>query len=136
MNRVLVVDDNETNRDLISRQLQRKGWQVLVAEDGTQALEMIRRELPDLILMDLGLPGLGGLEVIRILKEEKATLAIPVIALTAHAMQADRERSLAAGSDDFETKPIDFSSLLSKMETLVKEGRQARERGEAQELTT
>jgi CheY-like chemotaxis protein len=131
MFQVLLVDDNETNRDLISRQLKRKGWKVQVAEDGLQALDAVHQQIPDLILMDLALPALGGLEVIRILKAAEATHAIPIIALTAHAMQADRQRSLEAGCDDFETKPIDFVSLLRKMETLIKDGREALLPGDA-----
>jgi CheY-like chemotaxis protein len=109
------------NRDMLSRRLLRKGYEVLLAIDGQQGLEMTRAERPDLILMDMSLPVLDGWEATRRLKEDPATASIPVLALTAHASDADRDQALAAGCDDFDTKPIDLPRLLEKIETLLKQ---------------
>lgn len=119
MKRILIVEDNELNRDVLSRRLKRRGFEVLIAFDGPQGIEMAQRHLPDLILLDLGLPQIDGWECARRLKADPATGTIPIIALTAHAMLGDRHRALEAGCDEFGTKPIDFLGLLKKMETLL-----------------
>src|SRR5262245_3544847 len=119
MVRVLIVEDNEMNRDVLSRRLAGKGYDVLLAPDGPRGLQMARTVAPDLILMDLGLPEIDGWECARRLKADEATRRIPIIALSAHAMVGDREKALDAGCDDFDTKPIDFSGLLLKMNTLL-----------------
>ena len=113
--RVLLVEDNEMNRDMLSRRLTRKGFEVLLAVDGQQALEMTSQATPDLILMDMSLPVLDGWEATRRLKADPALQAIPVIGLTAHAMDGDREKCLQAGCDDYDTKPVDLIRLLQKM---------------------
>ena len=113
--RVLLVEDNEMNRDMLSRRLTRKGFEVLLAVDGQQALEMTSEATPDLILMDMSLPVLDGWEATRRLKADPALQAIPVIGLTAHAMDGDREKCLQAGCDDYDTKPVDLIRLLQKM---------------------
>ena len=115
MSKILLVEDNEMNRDMLSRRLIRKGYEVVMAFDGEQAVEMAVSQNPDLILMDMSLPGLDGWEATRKIKAAVATRTIPVIALTAHAMSDDRERALDAGCDDYDTKPIDFPRLLEKM---------------------
>lgn len=115
MVRVLLVEDNEMNRDMLSRRLGRKGFEVVMAEDGAQALEMAISETPALILMDMNLPVIDGWEATRRLKAQAATAAIPVIGLTAHAMDGHREACLQAGCDDYDTKPVDLPRLLDKM---------------------
>ena len=115
MSKILLVEDNEMNRDMLSRRLIRKGYEVVMAFDGEQAVEMAVSQNPDLILMDMSLPGLDGWEATRQIKAAVATRTIPVIALTAHAMSDDREKALDAGCDDYDTKPIDFPRLLEKM---------------------
>lgn len=117
--RVLVVEDNEMNLDMLTRRLIRKGFQILVATDGQAGVDLARAERPDLVLMDLSLPVLDGWSATRTLKADEATRGIPILALTAHASPADREQALAAGCDDFDTKPVDFSRLLGKMRTLL-----------------
>lgn len=112
---ILVVEDNEMNRDMLCRRLSRKGYSVLVAQDGAEGLSVARSEIPDLIIMDLSLPHVDGWEASRQLKADAATAAIPIIALTAHAMSTDKEKALAAGCDDFDTKPIDFARLMQKI---------------------
>jgi two-component system cell cycle response regulator DivK len=119
MAKILLVEDNEMNRDMLSRRLQRRGHEVLTAVDGESGLAVTRSELPALILMDMSLPGIDGWEATRQLKADPTTRAIPVIALTAHAMAGDREKSLAAGCDDFDTKPIDLDRLLAKIAALL-----------------
>ena len=119
MAKILLVEDNELNRDMLSRRLARRGHQVLEATDGEAALALAASERPDLILMDMSLPGLDGWEATRRLKAAPATRPIPVIALTAHAMVADRERSLEAGCDDFDTKPVEIERLLGKIARLL-----------------
>jgi CheY-like chemotaxis protein len=116
MAKILLVEDNEMNRDMLSRRLLKKGYDLVMAVDGEQAIEMARSEAPDLILMDISLPGLDGWEATRRLKAMPETLAIPIIALTAHAMAGDREKCLEAGCDDYDTKPVEFPRLLGKIE--------------------
>jgi two-component system, cell cycle response regulator DivK len=116
---ILIVEDNEMNRDMLSRRLQRRGYEVLMATDGAEGLEAARGKLPDLILMDMSLPVIDGWEATRQLKAEEATRKIPVIALTAHAMSGDRQKAVEAGCDDFDTKPIDLARLLEKIEKLL-----------------
>jgi CheY-like chemotaxis protein len=115
MPRILLVEDNEFNRDMLSRRLQRKGFEVIIAEDGSQGIRLAREGHPDIILMDMDLPVLDGWEATRRLKADPATRGIPVLALTAHAMQTDRDRAMASGCDDFATKPIEFNTLLEKI---------------------
>jgi two-component system cell cycle response regulator DivK len=117
--RILVVEDNEMNRDMLSRRLLRAGYQVLMAIDGHQGIAVAEEAKPDLILMDLSLPGLDGWATVRLLKGGPSTRTIPVIALTAHAMSYDRSLALEAGCDDYDTKPVDMPRLLSKMERLL-----------------
>jgi CheY-like chemotaxis protein len=119
MARILLVEDNELNRDMLSRRLSRRGHQVVEATDGEAALALAASERPDLILMDMSLPVLDGWEATRRLKAVPATRPIPVIALTAHTMVADRERSLEAGCDDFDTKPVEIERLLGKIARLL-----------------
>ena len=119
MPRLLLVEDNEMNRDMLSRRLQRKGFEVAIATDGQQGLDLARAQSPDLILMDMSLPVVDGWEATRRLKADDATRAIPVIALTAHAMAGDRDKALEAGCDDYDTKPIDLPRLLGKIEALL-----------------
>jgi CheY-like chemotaxis protein len=119
MPKVLLVEDNEMNRDMLSRRLARNGYDVVIAVNGQEGVDMAGREKPDLILMDMSLPVLDGWEATRRLKADPATASIPVIALTAHAMDSDREKALAAGCDDFDTKPIELPRLLEKMKAFV-----------------
>ena len=119
MPKILLVEDNEMNRDMLSRRLERKGYQVVIALDGAAGVELGLKESPDLILMDMSLPVLDGWEATRQLKTSPQTRAIPIIALTAHAMSGDRERALEAGCDDYDTKPVDLPRLLGKIDTLI-----------------
>ncbi len=119
MAKILLVEDNEMNRDMLSRRLQKKGYEVVMAVDGEQGVAMAETQAPALVLMDMSLPGLDGWEATRRLKATAGTRAIPVIALTAHAMAGDREKALAAGCDDFDTKPIELERLLAKIEALL-----------------
>ena len=119
MAKILLVEDNEMNRDMLSRRLQRRGHEVLSAVDGAAGLEIARRELPGLILMDMSLPVVDGWEATRQLKADPSTSSIPIIALTAHAMSEDRERALEAGCDDYDTKPVEFPRLVGKIDTLL-----------------
>ncbi len=121
MAKILLVEDNEMNRDMLSRRLTRKGYEVVIAVDGEQGMAMARSEAPDLILMDMSLPVLDGWEATRQLKSVPATQAIPVIALTAHAMAGDREKAVEAGCDDYDIKPIEMPRLLEKIEALLGE---------------
>jgi len=116
MAKILLVEDNEMNRDMLSRRLQRRGYEVVLAIDGQSGVEMAQTEAPDLVLMDMSLPTLDGWEATRRLKADAATQHIPVIALTAHAMSGDREKALEAGCDDYDTKPVEFPRLLGKIE--------------------
>ncbi len=119
MPRILIVEDDELNRDSLRRLLLRRGYEIVLAVDGTQGVEVARTEAPDLILMDMSLPGVDGWEATRRLKGDPRTRATPIIALTAHAMSSDRDKALEAGCDDYDTKPIELPRLLSKIETFL-----------------
>lgn len=119
MHKILLVEDNEDNRDMLSRRLERKGYSVVMAIDGQEGVDMAASETPDVILMDMSLPVIDGWEATRMIKSGTTTAQIPVIALTAHAMASDRDKALEAGCDDYDTKPVDFQRLLSKIETLI-----------------
>ncbi len=119
MAKILLVEDNEMNRDMLSRRLQRRGHEVLVAGDGADGVAKARAEIPGLILMDMSLPVLDGWEATRQIKADPATSAIPIIALTAHAMSEDRERAISAGCDDYDTKPVEFPRLIGKIDALL-----------------
>lgn len=119
MPKILLVEDNEMNRDMLSRRLQRKGFEVLIATDGEQGVALAQAEQPDLILMDMSLPVLDGWEATRKIKADPMIRAVPVIALTAHAMAGDQEKCVAAGCDDYDTKPVDLARLLGKIELLL-----------------
>ena len=119
MPKILLVEDNEMNRDMLSRRLERRGYEVVAAAEGEQGVALAQSEAPALILMDMSLPVLDGWEATRQLKAAPATRAIPIIALTAHAMSGDREKAVEAGADDFDTKPVDLTRLLSKIEALL-----------------
>lgn len=119
MTKILLVEDNELNRDMLSRRLSRKGYEILIAVNGQEGVDLATSEKPDLILMDMSLPILDGWEATRQVKANPATARIPVIALTAHAMAKDREEAMAAGCDDFDTKPVDLPRLLDKIAALL-----------------
>jgi CheY-like chemotaxis protein len=119
MTRLLLVEDNEMNRDMLSRRLQKKGYEVVLAVDGEEGVAKAKSESPALILMDMSLPGIDGWEATRRVKADPQTKLIPVIALTAHALTSDRDSALAAGCDDFDTKPVEFPRLLAKIEALL-----------------
>jgi CheY-like chemotaxis protein len=119
MPKILLVEDNDMNRDMLSRRLERKGHQILIAVDGEQGVAMAQSEIPDLILMDMSLPILDGWEATRRLKATPETKAIPIIALTAHAMAGDREKCYEAGCDDYDIKPVEFARLLGKIQALL-----------------
>ena len=121
MSLILLVEDNEMNRDMLSRRLKRKGFELVYAEDGVAAVENAKQHMPALILMDVSLPEMDGLEATKLIKRDPATANIPIIALTAHAMDGDRERCLAAGCNDYDTKPIELWRLLEKMNALLPE---------------
>jgi two-component system cell cycle response regulator DivK len=120
MPKILLVEDNEMNRDMLSRRLQRKGYEVVLALDGQSGVEMTQTQAPDLVLMDMSLPVLDGWEATRRLKADTATRHIPVIALTAHAMSSDREKAIEAGCDDYDTKPVELTRLLAKIDALLR----------------
>ncbi len=122
MTKLLLVEDNEMNRDMLSRRLQKKGFDVIIAIDGEDGVAKARTEAPALILMDMSLPGIDGWEATRRLKADPATQGIPVVALTAHALTSDRDSALAAGCDDFDTKPVEMPRLLAKIEALLGRG--------------
>ena len=121
MSKILVVEDNEMNRDMLTRRLERKGFEVVIAVDGQAGVDMVATASPDLILMDLSLPVMDGWEATRQIKADPSTRAIPVIALTAHAMAGDEQKALEAGCDDYDTKPINLSRLLEKIEILLRQ---------------
>jgi two-component system cell cycle response regulator DivK len=121
MAKILLVEDNEMNRDMLSRRLERKGYEVVLAMDGQSGVEMAHTHAPDLVLMDMSLPVLDGWEATRRLKAAPATQHLPIIALTAHAMSSDREKALEAGCDDYDTKPIDLPRLIGKIEALLEQ---------------
>jgi len=118
--KILLVEDNDMNRDMLSRRLERRGFQVVIAVDGEEGIAMAQSEKPDLILMDMSLPVVDGWEATARLKAAAETAEIPVIALTAHAMSGDREKAMDAGCDDYDTKPIEFPRLLAKIEALIR----------------
>ena len=122
MPKILLVEDNEMNRDMLSRRLQRKGYEIVLALDGQSGVEMAQSQAPDLVLMDMSLPVLDGWEATRRLKADAATQHIPVIALTAHAMSSDREKAIEAGCDDYDTKPVELPRLLGKIAALLSGG--------------
>ena len=119
MTKVLLVEDNEMNRDMLSRRLIRRGFQVVFAVDGQQGIDLARSERPDVILMDMSLPIIDGWEASRRLKADDATRSVPVIGLTAHAMSGDREKAIEAGCDDYDTKPVELDRLIGKIERLL-----------------
>ena len=119
MAKILLIEDNEMNRDMLVRRLTRRGYQVIAAVDGEQGIQLAQAEVPDLILMDMSLPVLDGWEATRQLKKTPATQSIPIIALTAHAMAGDREKAIAAGCNDYDTKPIEFPRLLEKIQAFL-----------------
>jgi CheY-like chemotaxis protein len=125
MTKILLVEDNEMNRDMLSRRLQRKGYQVTIATDGQQGVEMATADLPALILMDMSLPVLDGWEATRRIKADERTRHIPIIALTAHAMQGDEVKAKEAGCDDYDTKPVELPRLLDKIQAQLNRTRQA-----------
>jgi two-component system cell cycle response regulator DivK len=120
MPKILLVEDNEMNRDMLSRRLEKRGYTMTIAADGGTGVELAKSDLPDLILMDMSLPVLDGWEATKRVKADPATAAIPIIALTAHAMDSDRVKALEAGCDDFDTKPVELARLLTKIEELLK----------------
>jgi len=120
MTKILLVEDNEDNRDMLSRRLERKGFFVVLAVDGQDGVNKAREEMPDIILMDMSLPVIDGWEATRQIKSDASISSIPVIALTAHAMSGDREKAMAAGCNEYDTKPIDLARLLGKIEALLK----------------
>jgi len=119
MAKILLVEDNEMNRDMLSRRLQRRGYEVAIATDGQAGVDMASTREYDLVLMDMSLPEIDGWEATRRLREDPATRTLPIIALTAHAMSGDREKAIEAGCDDYDTKPIELDRLLSKIEALL-----------------
>lgn len=120
MPKILLIEDNEQNRDALSRRLQRQGYTIVIAVDGKEGIAMAQSDLPDVILMDLNLPEVDGWEATRRLKAAPETQAIPIMAMTAHAIAGDRERALEAGCDDYHAKPVDFPQLLTQIEALLK----------------
>ncbi len=122
MSKILIVEDNEFNRDMLSRRLLRKGFEVLVAEDGNSGIQLARTAHPDIILMDVSLPDIDGLEVTRQLKGDEKTRSIPIIVITAHAMVGDRQQSLEAGADDYHMKPVELAMLLTQIQALLPPG--------------
>ena len=123
MTKILYIEDNEDNVYMLSRRLQRRGYKVIVAGDGEAGIAMAQRDQPDLILMDLSLPVIDGWEASRRLKAQQATNAIPIIALSAHALSGEREKALAAGCEDFDTKPVEFGRLVEKIEAALDTGK-------------
>ncbi len=121
MTLILIIEDNELNRDMLGRRLLRRGFEVAMAIDAESGIQMARDQTPDLILMDLSLPNMDGWEATRIIKADEQLQAIPVIALTAHALAADRQKALDAGCDDYDTKPVDFARLLGKIQAALGE---------------
>ena len=119
MPKILLVEDNEMNRDMLSRRLERKGYQVVIATDGEEGVETAKKEMPHLILMDMSLPVKDGWTATREIKDNVSLRMIPIIALTAHAMAGDRDKAMEAGCDDYDTKPVEFGRLLEKIEALI-----------------
>jgi two-component system, cell cycle response regulator DivK len=129
MPKILIVEDNELNRDMLTRRLARRGYETLAAADGEQGIDMARQTMPNLILMDMSLPVMDGWEATRRLKSAPETSGIPIVALTAHAMSGDRERALEAGCDEYDTKPVEFSRLVLKIEALLNGKQKDRQAG-------
>jgi CheY-like chemotaxis protein len=123
MPKILLVEDNEMNRDMLSRRLEKRGYAVVLAVDGVEGVAKAKAEAPDLILMDMSLPVLDGWDATKQIKAEPALAAVPIIALTAHAMESDRQKALGAGCDDYDTKPVELPRLLMKIEALLKKSR-------------
>ena len=119
MTKILIVEDNEMNRDMLARRLTRKGYEIAMAEDGASGLQAIKDLKPDIVLMDIGLPVMNGWEATKAAKRDEGTAHIPIIALTAHALEEDRVNALKAGADDFDTKPVDLKRLIGKIEALI-----------------
>ena len=119
MAKILYIEDNEINRDMLSRRLSRRGYEVIMAVDGQAGIDMMRSEAPDIVLMDMGLPVLDGWEATIQAKADDSINSIPIIALTAHALESDKQKALECGADDFDTKPVDFKRLLEKIESLI-----------------
>ena len=119
MTKILIVEDNEMNRDMLSRRLTRKGYEIAMAEDGASGLQAIKDLKPDIVLMDIGLPVMNGWEATKAAKRDEGIAHIPIIALTAHALEEDRVNALKAGADDFDTKPVDLKRLIGKIEALI-----------------
>ena len=119
MPRILLVEDNEMNRDMLSRRLKRKGYDILIAVDGKEGVDMAQSDSPDLVLLDMSLPVMDGWEAARVMKADEKTRGIPIIALTAHAMSGDREKAIEAGCDEYDTKPVELPRLLEKIQTLL-----------------
>lgn len=119
MSNILIVEDNELNRDMLSRRLERRGYTITIAVDGKEGLEKMRTTMPDIVLMDMGLPVMDGWEATRQAKADENLKSIPIIALTAHALEEDRKKALEAGADDFDTKPVEIKRLLEKIESLL-----------------
>ncbi len=122
MPRILIIEDNEENRDVLARRLERRGYDVIVAGDGQQGVEMARAEKPDAILMDMNMPILDGWRASQMLRAESETMDVPIIGLTAHALAGDREKAIEAGCSDYHTKPVDFPRLMTQIEDLIKKG--------------
>jgi two-component system cell cycle response regulator DivK len=122
---ILLVEDNEMNRDMLTRRLERKGYRVITAQDGAEGYYLARTKAPDIILMDISLPIMNGLEVTRKLKSDEATRHIPIIVLTAHALATDRAKAFEVGCDDYDTKPVDFVRLQGKIDSLLLEKKQS-----------
>lgn len=120
MPRILLVEDNDLNRDMLARRLARRGFVLILAKDGAEAMALAASEQPDLVLMDMSLPVLDGWEVARRLKADAKTAKLPIIAITAHVMSGDREKALEAGCDDYDVKPVEFERLLQKIEAQLK----------------
>jgi CheY-like chemotaxis protein len=131
MPKILLIEDNEMNRDMLSRRLSRKGFEIAIAEDGERGVEMAQSESPSLILMDISLPVMDGYQATRQIKANPTTRSIPIVALTAHAMSGDREKCLEAGCDEYETKPVDLPRLLEKIEKLIPGNQNDSARGSA-----
>ena len=119
MAKILIVEDEEMNRDMLTRRLQRRGYEIVVADNGAKAIAILLERLPDLILMDMSMPVMDGWEATRQIKANTATKSIPVIGLSAHAMVSDREKAIAAGCDEYDTKPVDLNRLVEKIEKLL-----------------
>lgn len=123
MPKVLLVEDNDMNRDMLSRRLTRRGFEVVFAVDGQQGVDLARSEKPDIILMDMSLPVMDGWEATRRVKSDRVTGSVPIIGLTAHAMSGDREKAMQAGCDDYDTKPVEIDRLIGKIERLLGAGK-------------